>query len=238
LNLRIIGFHFVVLCAVYVASLSSLHGQDRWNIEGRVFDDATRLPISGVNVIVRGEKSGAMTDTTGYFALQFQSGDPRVLVFSHVAYQKQARRIAFDSTRAAGFRIYLVSDTVKLGEVVVTAKRQLVPTKTAEKRAVLTIAGDEFERLGEERMERALKYFLPFIVKRPEERSRKGGEDFTLYVNGEWKESLTLDEVDPFSVRRVLVWEYWGVAGDIDMFPLGFPPHGTKRVVLIETSVK
>jgi hypothetical protein len=35
-----------------------------------------------------------------------------------------------------------------------------------------------------------------------------------------------------------MVWEYWGVAGDIDMFPLGFPPHGTKRVILIETVQK
>lgn len=141
-------------------------------------------------------------------------------------------------TREAGFRVYLVPDTFRLGEVVVTAKRQLVPTKAAEQRAVLTIRGEEFERLGEERMERALKYFLPFIVKRLEERMKNGGEDFTLYVNGEWKESLTLDEVDPFSVRRVMVWEYWGIAKDIDMFPLGFPPHGTKRVILIETSQK
>lgn len=216
----------------------TLLGQERWGVEGRVFDDESRLPISGVNVIVRGEKSGTMTDTTGYFALQFLTGDSRILVFSHIAYQKQARRIAFDSTRAAGFRVYLVPDTVRLGEVVVTAKRQLVPTRAAEKRAVLTIGGDEFERLGEERMENALKYFLPFMVKRPEDRAKDASADFTLYVNGEWKESLRIDEVDPFSVRRVLVWEYWGVAGDIDMFPLGFPPHGTKRVILIETSQK
>ncbi len=229
---------FVCVCLLHILGPVGLLSQDRWMVEGRVFDDETRMPVPGVNVLVRGERSGAMTDTTGYFQLQFQSGSPRILVFSHVAYRKTAWRVEFDSTREAGFRVYLIPDTIRLGEVVVTAKRQLVPTKAAERRASYAISGEEFERLGEERMERALMYFLPFIVKRPEERMKKGGEDFTLYVNGEWKESLTLDDVDPFSVRRVMVWEYWGIATDIDMFPLGFPPHGTKRVILIETSQK
>ena len=231
-------FRIASLGVFFGATLLSLQGQDRWTVEGRVFDDGTRTPISGVNVLVRGEKSGTMSDTTGYFMLQFQTGEARILVFSHVAYQKQARRVSFDSTRGAGFRVYLLPDTVRLGEVVVTAKRQLVPTKAAEKRASVTIGGDEFERLGETSMERALKYFLPFIVKRPEERIMSASADFTLYVNGEWKESLLLDDIDPFSIRRVMMWEYWGYFGDIDMFPLGFPPHGTKRVILIETTNK
>jgi hypothetical protein len=113
--------------------------------------------------------------------------------------------------------------------------RQIVPSKEAEKRAAYSIGGDEFERLGEEDMERAMSHFLPFIIKRPESRMSSSSADFTLYVNGVWKESIVLSDLDPFSVRQVLVWDYLGINRDIDLFPIGMPVHTGQYVVLVET---
>jgi hypothetical protein len=73
-------------------------------------------------------------------------------------------------------------------------------------------------------------------------------DDFTLYVNGEWKESLTLSDIDPFTIRRVLVWESrgrsvvidsqrrtTGYGRSINVFPIGMPLRRGKFVVLVET---
>ena len=218
-----------------VVGPSVMWGQVHWKVEGRAFDDATRLPIPGVNVIVRGERVGAATDTTGYFSLTFTSSGPRILVFSHIAYKKRAYRVSPDSLNLVGGLVYLIPDTIRFSEVVVQGKRQVVPTKSAETAALHTLGGDEFERLGEEDMERALRYLLPEVVKRSDRRMRFDSEDFTLYVNGEFRESHTIDELDPFNIRRVMVWSSGGASGTIDLFPIGMPLLRGNFVVLIET---
>jgi hypothetical protein len=230
LRLRIL-----MLGVVSLIALLEIFGQERGTIKGRILDGTAEKPISGVNVIVRGGKMGTMTDTAGYFRLELPTREKRVLVFSHIAYQKQIRIVSFDTTKEVEFRIHLIPDTIRFQEVVVTGKKQVTPSKAAERRAIYRLGGDEFERLGEEDMERALSYFLPFIVNRPEVRMRSSTADFTLYVNGEWKESITLSDVDPFRIRRVLVWDYLGVNKDIDLFPIGLPIHQGMYVILVET---
>jgi hypothetical protein len=225
----------LMLGIAWLMSLLNVFGQERVTIKGGVFDGTTEKPVSGANVIVRGGKTGTMTDTVGSFRLELPTREQRVLAFSHIAYQKQIRIVSFDTTTEAEFRIYLLPDTIRFQEVVVTGKKQVVPSKAAEKRAIYRLGGDEFERLGEEDMERALSYFLPFIVNRPEVRMRSSTADFTLYVNGEWKESITLSDIDPFRIRRVLVWDYLGVNKDIDLFPIGLPIHYGMYVILVET---
>jgi hypothetical protein len=223
-----------LVCCMLAASVCAV-GQERSIVRGRVLERSTGVPIPGVNVILRGEKRGTVTDTSGAFSLDFLTSEAHIVVFSHVAYQKVTRLVAFDSTRILDLRVTLVPDTIRLGEVVVTGKKQIVPSKAAEKRATYAFGGDEFERLGEEDMERAMSYFLPFVVKRPEQRMGSASADFTLYVNGEWKESITLPDLDPFRVKRVLVWEYFGVNKDIDLFPIGMPIHSGNYLILVET---
>jgi hypothetical protein len=218
-----------------VVGSSQMWGQVHWKVEGRVFDDETRVPIPGVNVLVRGLKIGTATDTTGYFSLTFTSSGSRILVFSHLAYKKRAYRVSPDSLNLVGGLVYLIPDTIRFSEVVVQGKRQVVPTKSAETAALHTLGGDEFERLGEEDMERALRYFLPEVVKRFDRRMRFDSEDFTLYVNGEFRESHSLDELDPFNIRRVMVWTGGGASGTIDLFTIGMPLLRGNFVVLIET---
>jgi hypothetical protein len=233
--MRMLAFWFFILFGLSLTALPSATGQDRTIVRGRTIERTSGEPIPGVNVIVRGEKKGTVTDSSGSFRLDLASSQARIVVFSHIAYQKVTRLVSFDSTRDVVLQILLVSDTIRLSEVVVTGTKQIVPSKEAEKRAAYSIGGDEFERLGEEDMERAMSYFLPFIIKRPESRMSSSSADFTLYVNGEWKESIVLSDLDPFRVRRVLVWDYLGINKDIDLFPIGMPVHTGQYVVLIET---
>lgn len=232
-SIRRVGF--ACICLLNILGPVWLLGQERWTVEGRVFDDETRLPVTGVNVVVRGEKTGTATDTTGYFSLAFFSLKPRIVAFSHIAYKKEARRVSPDSTRTIGFLVYLVPDTIRFKEVIVAGKRQVVPSKSAETAALYSLGGDEFERLGEEDMDKALRYMLPDVVMRPEVRMRFDAADFTLYVNGEFKESYYLDQIDPFNIRRVMVWGYLGKFKLIDAFPFGMPLIRGSHVILIET---
>ena len=224
-----------VIIVVVILSGSLASSQDLSVLSGSVIDRNSGQPIPGVNIIVRGEKIGTMTDTTGAFRLNIPTRQSRIVVFSHIAFQKEARLVSFDSSSNVRLRISLLPDTIRLSEVLVTGKKRVVPSKEAEKRAAYRIGGDEFERLGEENMERALSYFLPFIIKRPEVRAASSSSDFTLYVDGEWKESITLPDIDPFRIRRVMVWDFLGINKDIDLFPIGMPVHSGSYVVLIET---
>jgi hypothetical protein len=193
-------------------------------------------PIPQVNVVVRGEKFGASTDSGGVFRIELPRGKEYLLVFSHIAYRKVTRRVSLDEVKEVDFTIYLSPEPVKLQEVLVTARKQFAYSRAAEQRALFHMDGIEFERLGEEDAEKAMMYLLPSIVKPLEVRMSRAAEDFTLYVNGEWKESIFLSEADPFRIVRVLVWEAPGVLDPIDLFPLGLLLHrGRRHVVLIET---
>ena len=236
----------VFACALVLAG--PVLAQDVIVVKGRLFDNETQKPISGANVIVRGEKKGVATDSTGYFRFELAAGKKHVLAFSHVAYRKETRELALGASEEVEFRIYLTPQPISFQEVVVYGARGAVLTKAAENRALYRLGGEEFEKLGEEDMEKALNYFLPGVVNRLDKRMASNADDFTLYVNGEWKESLTLADIDPFAVRRVLVWEALGRKDDIDSqgrtsgyarsiddFPLGMPLRSGKFVVLVET---
>jgi hypothetical protein len=231
-----------------LASTIAVLAQEKVVVTGHVFDNETQTAVVSANVIARGEKKGAITDSSGFFRLELAAGQKHTLAFSHVAYRKVTREFDPGSLKEITFRIYLTAEPVHMQEVVVYGNREAVLTKAAENRAIYRLGGEEFEKLGEEDMERAMRYLLPDVVQRLEMRMASGANDFTLYVNGEWQESLTLSDIDPFTIRRVLVWEQLGRATDIDsqgkstgsgrsidVFPPGMPLRRGRFVVLVET---
>ena len=135
--------------------------------------------------------------------------------------------------------INLVRQTIALGEIVVTAKKPFSLTEEEVKRASFNIDGNEFELLGEPDAEKAMQYLLPDIIRPLRDRLSFEKNDFTLYIDGTWKESAYLDEIDPFSIKRVVVWEELGSSQSPlahDIFPLGMPLRRGNSVVLIETT--
>jgi hypothetical protein len=169
-------------------------------------------------------------------------------VFSHVAYQKVTRSVQFAKQEDVEYRIYLEPDTLKLQELVIWGVRPIAISEAAKRRALFSIGENELEHLGEPDMDKALQYLMPIQVKSLLKRMTKPEDDFTLYVNGEWKESMFLGDISPFAVKRVLVWEMLGPVKNIDVqgrdagsgktidvFPVGMPLRRGSYVISIET---
>lgn len=223
-------------------------GQDRFVVKGKIADTQTKIPIPSANVFVRGEKTGTVTDTLGRFRLEVPSGRELVIVFSHIAYRKATRTVLLDKPQEIEYRIFLEPDTLKLQELVIWGIRPISISESAIRRALFSIGELDLEHLGEPDMDKALRYLLPTQVKPYAKRMMKAEDDFTLYVNGEWSESIHLGDIDPFSVRRVLVWEMLGRERDIDVMgrdagygksidilPIQMPLRRGRYVISIET---
>jgi TonB-linked SusC/RagA family outer membrane protein len=94
------------------ALISQLALSQEKNASG-VVTDVSGLPLPGVNVVIKGTNKGTQTDFDGKFKIVAGEGD--VLVFSYLG-MKETERAA-----SANMTIKLNDDSVKLGDVVVTA---------------------------------------------------------------------------------------------------------------------
>ncbi len=82
-------------------------------IQGNV-SDTNGLPVSGVNIMVKGKTSGTRTDADGtYLIRNVATGD--ILVFSHVSFQVQERTVPAQGT----INVILVPSAGDLDEIVV-----------------------------------------------------------------------------------------------------------------------
>ena len=204
-------------------------------MKGTVIETDTRRPIPGVNVTIRGTVIGTSTDSLGFFYVEIPIGKPAVFVFSHLAYKKVARNAFLERKGEVEYLIAMEQEPIKLEEVLVTSK-----LPASQKTRTWLLSAAEFERLGESDMEKALMYLIPDVIKPLRDRMKmdsKGfsSNDFTLYVNGEWRESIFLADIDPFTVRRVQVWEGLGREKTIDSFPIGMPLRRGTAVISIDT---
>ena len=192
-------------------------------IEGTIVDKATQQPIAFVNVLIRGSKIGTTTDSLGNFHIDVPVKQSLTIVFSHVAYDKIIRNYTFERPEKLFLKLAMTSHPIQASEVVVTGT---LPFR--EQRARFTLGEKEIEQTGEISMERLFRYFFSDAIKPLINRMMNDRDDFTLYINGEWKESLFLDDIDPFTVRRVLIWQDpWS--------PVGLPLRRGRYVVNIET---
>ena len=213
---------FVAILIGIAGSGNPLAAQEHLVIRGTVSDSATREPIPGVNVTVRGKNLGTSTDSSGHYVLSIPKG-AYIIAYSHIAYRKILRTVTPDQPSDLTWNVAMISSPIQLGEVSVTARRPF-----AQQRALFALGAADFEKLGNQRMDDALVYLLPTIFSSAEARYRSISRDFTLYVNGKWMESLFINDVDPFTVRQVLVWEK-------DWSPIGYPLRRGNFVVSITT---
>lgn len=213
-----------------------LLAQGQCTASGQIIDHDTKQPIPNVNVIVRDTQLGTSSDSAGMFRMYLPARERFILEFSHIAYRKTSRAVFCHPRGGLESRVQLLPITIPLNEVIVSGKSRVALAKAAEDRALFRLTGDEFEKVGESDMERAMRYLLPDVVKPLIQRLNSSDDDFTLYIDREWKESIYLDEIDPSNVRRVLVWHAPGRMDPIDIFPVNLPLRRGKRyVVLIET---
>ncbi len=82
-------------------------------LTGVVTDEASSLPVPGVNVLLRGTNTGTTTDFDGRYSINAKSGD--VLVFSYIGYKTQEISV----TTQSNINVTLAEDAAALDEVVV-----------------------------------------------------------------------------------------------------------------------
>tara|TARA_B100000809_G_scaffold252631_1_gene287553 strand:- start:4052 stop:4768 length:717 start_codon:yes stop_codon:yes gene_type:complete len=117
---------FTVVC------FSAIYGQnnndDKALFSGVVFSsEALTDPLSQVNVLVNNSR-GTNSDDKGFFSIYLDAND--TLVFSHVGYHSTTIFIP-DSIKGGKLiaRIFLVSDTVNIEQVVVTSRQDYTDFK-------------------------------------------------------------------------------------------------------------
>jgi TonB-dependent starch-binding outer membrane protein SusC len=84
-------------------------------VTGIVTDGATRQPMAGVNIVIKGTLSGTTTDANGSYSIQVNDDD--ILIFSFIGYQTVEERISSLSV----INVVLQEDIQSLKEVVINA---------------------------------------------------------------------------------------------------------------------
>ncbi|MGX5819053.1 TonB-dependent receptor [Chitinophaga lutea] len=97
-----------------------LSAQTQRTVTGTVVDAATKQPMPGVSVTVKGASTGAITNSNGEFSVKTGRSLPLTLVFTYVGFSPEE---AVVTSEGQGINIQLSSTEVLGKEVVVSASR-------------------------------------------------------------------------------------------------------------------
>ncbi len=93
-------------------------------ISGTVFDAATRFPLAGANIVIRGTELGAACDLNGTFVVTGVPVGAYSVEASMVGYEPQVRTgVDVNPSRTAELSFQLRQATISVGEVKVRAER-------------------------------------------------------------------------------------------------------------------
>jgi TonB-dependent starch-binding outer membrane protein SusC len=137
------------LTAVLLLTSYGLWAQER-TVSGRITssDDGSSLP--GVNVIVKGTTTGAVTDSDGNYTISVpQSGG--TLVFSFIGLKSEEIQIGGQSQ----INVQMATDITQLSEVIVTGYAST--PKRSVTGSIASIKGDDIENLPLQSFDRALQ---------------------------------------------------------------------------------
>ncbi|WP_281614953.1 SusC/RagA family TonB-linked outer membrane protein [Flammeovirga sp. SubArs3] len=107
----------IITTILFLLSIYSLtYAQTETHIvEGVVLEEASDIPLPGVNVLVKGTAKGAVTNLEGKFSLEAGIND--ILVFSFIGLEPKEIKVGYQTS----LQVSLKEDTKQLKEVVVTA---------------------------------------------------------------------------------------------------------------------
>ncbi|WP_444979447.1 TonB-dependent receptor [Capnocytophaga catalasegens] len=117
-------------------------------INGTIYDNETKEPLPGANVLLKGTTQGASTDIDGHFSLK-TTENKGTLIISYVSFEKKEVPFVISNGKAT-IRVNLSPDAQALSEVVVTGNALLDIAKERQTPvAVSTIKAAEIvEKLG------------------------------------------------------------------------------------------
>ncbi|MEX2591314.1 MAG: carboxypeptidase-like regulatory domain-containing protein [Anditalea sp.] len=120
-SVRKIWSTFFFLLAILSISLSEAFAQSSTAISGTVTDADTGEPLIGVNILVKGQVMGTISDVQGKFSLNVNQNPPLTLVFSMVGYTSQ--EVEVSNNNVPNMSINLSEQFILGQEIVVSASR-------------------------------------------------------------------------------------------------------------------
>jgi TonB-dependent starch-binding outer membrane protein SusC len=113
----------VGILAIALAVLGSpapVSAQDPGSIRGTVVDPATRQPLTGVQVTVRGTTRGTLTDARGAFLVTNVAPGTYTLRLELLGYRPFERQVTVQAGQATVVEVEMASSAIGLDEIVVT----------------------------------------------------------------------------------------------------------------------
>lgn len=122
-------------------------------INGKVVDRESGAPVSGASIMIKGSKTGAMSDEKGAFFIRVDSG--AVLVISSVGYEPQEITVRNTSPITIALRLKLA----EMDNVVITGYQVL--NKESFTGTATTVTGEELKRSNPSNVLQAMQTFDP-----------------------------------------------------------------------------
>ena len=107
-----------ILIALFLLS-NKIYGQNT-TIIGTIFDNETKEALAGVNISIKGNISGTISDLKGNFSLSTSAKQPIVLIFSRIGYQKQELEVTESGN---SLTVGLNQKNELMDEIVISASR-------------------------------------------------------------------------------------------------------------------
>ena len=123
-------------------------------VKGTVLDDATSLPVEGVNILFSEGQASFITNNYGNFEILFPSEGKYEIIFSRIGY-KSYRLSSELIKRSPYLEIRLIPTEITLGEVTVTSTKY----SKLEKEVALPL-----EVVSSEKLEKNLSLSVPDIL--------------------------------------------------------------------------
>ena len=142
----------MLVTALLLFSALPLAAQAR-TVRGVVTDSASRTPIVGANIQVRGTSIGTTTGTDGRFALANVPPGDAVVIVRRFGYRFRNVTIPAGTT---DIQVSLASDPLQLDEVVVTGAATAVERRNLPN-AVATVSAEEITKVSSQSVEHALQ---------------------------------------------------------------------------------
>ncbi|NOX65565.1 MAG: TonB-dependent receptor, partial [Chlorobi bacterium] len=146
-------------------------------ITGKVTDEKGQ-PLVGANIFLKGTVIGTATNSKGEFELSKLKSDNYFLVISMIGYEKKEINLNFSDTNSRYLTIKLKKESLRVGQVIVTASKH----KNEIKNLPVSASVITSERISEKNfitLDQALRY-EPGVVVTEDQISIRGSSGYSL----------------------------------------------------------
>lgn len=131
LKFKYILFTLFINCVLVFARPTLQEG----HLTGRIFEDNTRSPIVGANILIKNSKTGTTTNGNGNFQFKSLAPGNYNLIISMMGYKDKAVNVTVNKGETTRLEIFLEPTLVEMGAIVVTGTNEKqhyknIPVKT------------------------------------------------------------------------------------------------------------